>query len=63
MKHAANARCAEALLALSAALLGLAALPAAAQSAAATSKESAPNPFIVQEGTVKRLSEHVWEIP
>jgi glyoxylase-like metal-dependent hydrolase (beta-lactamase superfamily II) len=29
----------------------------------AQDKAPAPTPFIVQENTVKRLSEHVWEIP
>src|ERR1700690_3864151 len=31
--------------------------------ASAQSQEAAPTPFIVQEHIVKRLSEHVWEIP
>jgi len=38
--------------------LGLAPAPAVAQDQAA-----APTPFIVQEHIVKRLAEHVWEIP
>jgi glyoxylase-like metal-dependent hydrolase (beta-lactamase superfamily II) len=54
--------------ALMTAVLGLAAAPALAQAATAQgkdtqAKDTAPNPFIVQEGTVKKLSEHVWEVP
>jgi glyoxylase-like metal-dependent hydrolase (beta-lactamase superfamily II) len=45
------------------ALLGFGALPAPAQTAVTAPAAPPPNPFIVQEGTVKRLSEHVWEIP
>ena len=31
--------------------------------AAAQDKEPPPTPFIVQENTIRKLSEHVWEIP
>jgi glyoxylase-like metal-dependent hydrolase (beta-lactamase superfamily II) len=63
MKRPVNARRVGALLVLSGVVLGFAALPAPAQNAAAAPAAPPPNPFIVQEGTVKRLSEHVWEIP
>jgi glyoxylase-like metal-dependent hydrolase (beta-lactamase superfamily II) len=63
MKHRAHSRRSQAPLVLLGAMLGCAALPAPAQNAAAAPAAPPPNPFIVQEGTVKRLSEHVWEIP
>jgi glyoxylase-like metal-dependent hydrolase (beta-lactamase superfamily II) len=63
MQQSAYIRRRSCTLALITAALGLAAAPAPAQTAAAPAKETTPNPFIVQEGTVKRLSEHVWEIP
>jgi glyoxylase-like metal-dependent hydrolase (beta-lactamase superfamily II) len=40
------------------AFLGLAGASVAAQD-----KEQPPTPFIVQEHTIRKLSEHVWEIP
>ena len=40
------------------ALASLSCAPAAAQD-----KEPPPTPFIVQENTIRKLSEHVWEIP
>ncbi len=40
------------------ALASLFSAPAAAQD-----KEPPPTPFIVQENTIRKLSEHVWEIP
>jgi glyoxylase-like metal-dependent hydrolase (beta-lactamase superfamily II) len=68
MQHSAHFRQLSCPFALIAAALLLAAAPALAQSATAQAKdaqakETAPNPFIIQEGTVKRLSEHVWEVP
>jgi glyoxylase-like metal-dependent hydrolase (beta-lactamase superfamily II) len=42
-------------------LQGFAALACAP--VAAQDKESPPTPFIVQEHTIRKLSEHVWEIP
>ncbi len=53
---------------IAAAVLGFASGAAAPQTAgpqnaAAPKKDAAPTPFIVQEGIVRRLSEHVWEIP
>ena len=35
----------------------------ACASVAAQDKEPPPTPFIVQEHTIRKLSEHVWEIP
>jgi len=61
--HCASLRLIGSLLVLLGAVPGFATAPALAQNAASAPKETAPNPFIVQEGTVKRLSEHVWEIP
>lgn len=68
MRPSAHFRQLSCTLVLMTAVLRLAAAPALAQSATAQakdtqSKETAPNPFIVQEGAVKRLSEHVWEVP
>jgi glyoxylase-like metal-dependent hydrolase (beta-lactamase superfamily II) len=68
MPHSARYRQLRRTLALMSSALVLAAAPALAQSATAHPKDSQssevpPNPFIVQEGAVKRLSEHVWEVP
>ena len=63
MKRPVNAHRVAARLVLLAAVCGFAARPAPAQNAGAAPAAPPANPFIVQEGTVKRLSEHVWEIP
>jgi glyoxylase-like metal-dependent hydrolase (beta-lactamase superfamily II) len=63
MRHPAHRRALGCVLVLTATVLGFDAMPVLAQTAAAPAKDTPPNPFIVQEGTVKRLSEHVWEIP
>jgi glyoxylase-like metal-dependent hydrolase (beta-lactamase superfamily II) len=68
MQQSAHFRQRSCTPALMTAVLGLAAAPALAQAATAQgkdtqAKDTAPNPFIVQEGAVKKLSEHVWEVP